>query len=96
MTIRTFGNNSIIVTWVIPSMIATSLRKNLENTDIREFYKENGIESIHLDGIEILYSPLKKYGAYLKDLYSTKEGKNLAPFKLARIRKEKNQQKRSR
>ena len=89
MTIRTFGNNSIIVTWVIPSMIATSLKRNLENTDIREFCKENGIESIHLDGIEYLYSPSKKYGAYLKNLYSTKEGKNLAPFKLARIRKEK-------
>ena len=89
MTIRTFGNNSIIVTWVIPSMIATSLQRNLENIDIREFCKENGIESIHLDGKEILYSPSKKYGAYLKDLYSTKEGKNLAPFKLARIWREK-------
>ena len=89
MTIRSFVNNPLIITWSIPTLIATSLQRNLENTDIREFCKENGIESIHLDDIEILYSLSKKYGAYLKGLYSTKEGKNLAPFKLARIEKEK-------
>ena len=89
MTIRALGNNPLIITWSIPTLIATSLQRNLENIDIREFCKENGIESIHLDGKEILYSPSKKYGAYLKDLYSTKEGKNLAPFKLAMIKKQK-------
>ena len=88
MTIRKFVNNPFIITWSIPTLITTSLQRNLENMDIREFCKENGIESIHLDGKEILYSPSKKYEAYLKDLYSTKEGKNLAPFKLARIEKE--------
>ena len=89
MTIRALGNNPLIITWSIPTLIATSLQRNLENIDIREFCKENGIESIHLDGKEILYSPSKKYVAYLKDLYSTKKGKNLAPFKLAMIKKQK-------
>ena len=87
MTIRALGNNPLIITWSIPTLIATSLQRNLENIDIREFCKGNGIKSIHLDGKEILYSPSKKYGAYLKGLYSTKEGKNLAPFKLAMIEK---------
>ena len=87
MTIRSFVNNPLIITWSIPTLIATSLQRNLKNIDIREFCKENGIESIHLDGKEILYSPSKKYGAYLKGQYSTKEGKNLAPFKLAKIEK---------
>ena len=85
MTIKEIGSGSIIVKWSIPTEIATSLEKSLEKTDIREFCKENEIESIILDRKECLYLPSK---AYLKDLYSTKEGKNLAPFKLAKVKEE--------
>ena len=54
----------------------------MENTDMREFCKEHRIESITIDGEECKYSASKKFSAYLKDIYSHKEGKNLAPFKL--------------
>ena len=85
MTIEEIGVDSIIIKWSIPTENATSLEKSLEKTDIREFCKENGIESIILDRKECLYLPSR---AYLKDLYSTKEGKNLAPFKLAKVKEE--------
>ena len=79
----------ISVTWAVPAMIAVSLKENIENTDMGEFCKEHGIMAISIDGQECKYSPVQKYSAYLKDLYSHKEGKNLAPFKLARIEKKK-------
>ena len=78
----------IYVTWSIPAGVGASLQENLENIDIGEFRKEHGITSITIDGEECKYSAVKKYSAYLKDLYSHKEGKNLAPFKLARIEKQ--------
>ena len=43
---------SIRITWRLPTLIASGLRKNLENMDISEFYKENGIECIFIDGKE--------------------------------------------
>ena len=43
---------SIRITWRLPTIIASGLRKNLENMDISEFYKENGIECILIDGKE--------------------------------------------
>ena len=78
----------INVTWAVPVMITVSLKENIENTDMGEFCKEHGIMAISIDGQECKYSPVQKYSAYLKDLYSHKEGKNLAPFKLARIWKQ--------
>ena len=79
----------ISVTWAVPAMIAVSLKENIENSDMGEFCKEHGIMAISIDGQECKYSPVQKYSAYLKDLYSHKEGKNLASFKLAGIQKEK-------
>ena len=78
----------IHVTWTIPAVIGASLKENMENTDMRELCKGHGITSITIDGEECKYSAVKKYSTYLKDIYSHKEGKNLAPFKLARIEKE--------
>ena len=75
----------IHVTWAIPAVIGASLKENMENTDIKELCKGHGITSITINGEECKYSAAKKYLTYLKDLYSHKEGKNLAPFKLARI-----------
>ena len=79
----------ISVTWAVPAMIAVSLKENIENTDMGEFCKEHVIMAISIDGQECKYSPVQKYSAYLKDLYSHKEGKNLAPFRLAGIEKKK-------
>ena len=79
----------ISVTWAVPEMIAVSFKENIENSDMGEFCKEHGIMAISIDGQECKYSPVQKYSAYLKDLYSHKEGKNLAPFKLAGIEKKK-------
>ena len=78
----------IHVTWAIPAVIGASLKENMENTDMKELCKGHGITSITIDGEECKYSAVKKYSTYLKDIYSHKEGKNLAPFKLARIEKE--------
>ena len=79
------------VTWAVPEEVASSLRVDLENTSdsSREFCKKHGITSITIDGKECRYSPTKKYEAFLKDLYSRNEGKNLSPFKLAGIEKKK-------
>ena len=81
------SHGSLIITWLLPAKIASSLMETLENIDTREFCKEHRIDSITVDGKECKYSPKKKYTIYLKDLYSNKEGKNLAPFKLALIEK---------
>ena len=43
---------SIRITWRLPTLIVSALRKNLENMDMSEFYKENGIECIFIDGKE--------------------------------------------
>ena len=89
MSLSEMEQACIIVTWAVPAMIAVSLKENIENTDMGEFCKEHGIMDISIDGQECKYSPVQKYSAYLKDLYSHKEGKNLAPFKLAGIEKKK-------
>ena len=85
MSLSEMEQACIIVTWAVPAMIAVSLKENIENTNMGEFCKEHGIMAISIDGQECKYSPVQKYSAYLKELYSHKEGKNLAPFKLARI-----------
>ena len=79
---------SLIIVWLLPAQIASSLIETLENIDTRGFCKEHGIESITVDGKECKYSVSKKHSVYLKGIYSNKEGKNLAPFKLARIQRE--------
>ena len=88
MSLKDVRQGSIRVIWRLPTPIASGLRENLKNMDIREFCKENGMERILIDGKECKYSPKEKYSAYLKDLYSKMEGKNLSPFKLAQIEKE--------
>ena len=77
----------IYVTWAIPAVIGASLKENMENTDMKELCKEHEITSITIDGEECMYSAVKKYSTHLKEIYSHKEGKNLAPFKVARIEK---------
>ena len=75
--------DSIHVTWALPAEIGASLKENMENiegTETREFCKGHGVRSMTVGGEECKYSPAKKYSAYLKHLYSHKEGKNLAPF----------------
>ena len=79
----------INITWAVPHLIASALKETLENTDTKEFYKTHGILSIRIDGQECKYSAVRCYSAYLKDLYSQKPDKNLVPFKLAGIAKEK-------
>ena len=79
------------MTWAIPAAIGAWLKDNLENresTAPRELCKGQGITSVTVDGEECMYSPARKYSAYLKQLYAQWKGKNLAPFKLARIEKE--------
>ena len=81
-------SGSLIVTWLMPAQIASSLAKDLENTDNKGFFKEHKIECMTIDGIEYKYSSIPKYTAFLKDTYSTMEGKNLTAFELAGIKKE--------
>ena len=89
LILKDIGTSGLSITWAVPTMIAASLKENMENTDVRSFCKGHHITSITVAGEECKYSSILKYSAYLKDIYSSKEGKNLAPFKLARIEKEK-------
>ena len=79
---------SVVVTWALPNALAKRLKTDFENTDLSEFYKENGISSITIAGELCKYSALRHFSAFLKDVYSRKQGKNLSPFKLAAIERE--------
>ena len=79
---------SVVVTWALPNALAKRLKTDFENTDLSEFYKENGISSITIDGELCKYSALRHFSAFLKNVYSRKQGKNLSPFKLAAIERE--------
>ena len=52
MNLKDVQQGSIRITWRLPTLIASGLRKNLKNMDISEFYKENGIECIFIDSKE--------------------------------------------
>ena len=80
---------SVVVTWALPNVLAKRLKSDFENTDLSEFYKEHGISSITIDGELCKYSALRHFSAFLKDVYSRKQGKNLSPFKLAAIQRKK-------
>ena len=86
--LKKVSHGSLIIVWLLPAQIASSLIETLENIDTREFCKEHGIESITIDDKECKYSASKKHSVYLKGIYSNKEGKNLAPFKLVSIHRE--------
>ena len=88
LILKKVSHGSLIVTWLLPAQIASTLVQDLENTDNKEFFKEHKIECMTIDGKEYKYSSIPKYAAFLKDTYSTMEGKNLSAFKLARIKKE--------
>ena len=88
LTLKEIKPGCIHVTWAIPAVIGESLKENMENTDMREFCKEHGITSITVNGEECKYlSVVKEYSTYLKYFYSKKRGRDLYPFKLARIKK---------
>ena len=89
LILKKVSHGSLIVTWLLPAQIASTLVQDLENTDNKGFFKEYKIECMTIDGKEYKYSSIPKYAAFLKDTYSTMEGKNLTAFKLARIWKEK-------
>ena len=88
LILKKVSHGSLIVTWLLPAQIASTLVQDLENTDNKGFFKEHKIECMTIDGKEYKYSSIPKYAAFLKDTYSTMEGKNLAAFKLAGIEKE--------
>ena len=50
MRIRSIKSGCIVVTWTIPTLIASALKEKIKN--IAEFYKENGIVYIVIDGKE--------------------------------------------
>ena len=88
LILKKVSHGSLIVTWLLPAQIASTLVQDLENTDNKGFFKEYKIECMTIDGKEYKYSSIPKYAAFLKDTYSTMEGKNLAAFKLVGIEKE--------
>ena len=89
LILKKVSHGSLIVTWLLPAQITSTLVQDLENTDNKGFFKEHKIECMTIDGKEYKYSSIPKYAAFLKDTYSTMEGKNLAAFKLAGIKKKK-------
>ena len=85
LILKKVSHGSLIVTWLLPAQIASTLVQDLENTDNKGFFK---IECMTVNGKEYKYSNIPKYVAFLKDTYSTMEGKNLAAFKLEGIDEE--------
>ena len=88
----------ICVTWLTSPSTATLLQQNLANIET-EFFKEHSIDAVTIDGQDIYLIPVKKYGGYLRELYTSERPlvgvgpptptEKLLPFKLARIEKEK-------
>ena len=85
LTLKEIKPGCIHVTWAIPAVIGASLKKKMENVDMRGFCKEHGVTSISIDGEECKYSATVK--GYLRYLYSKRGGRDLIPFKLASIEK---------
>jgi len=87
----------VCVTWLTSPSIATLLQQNLPNIEM-EFFKQHSIDSVTIDGQDIYLTHIKKYGAYLRELYTSERPlvgvgpptptEKLLPFKLARIEKE--------
>ena len=88
----------VCVTWLTSPSTATLLQQNLANIET-EFFKEHSIDAVTVDGQDIYLTPVKKYGGYLRELYTSERPlvgvgpptptEKLIPFKLARIEKEK-------
>ena len=88
----------VCVTWLTSPSTATLLQLNLANIET-EFFKEHSIDAVTVDGQDIYLTPVKKYGGYLRELYTSERllvgvgpptpTEKLLPFKLARIEKEK-------
>ena len=88
----------VCVTWLTSPSTATLLQQNLANIET-EFFKEHSIDAVTIDGQDIYLTPVKKYGSYLRELYTSERPlvgvgpptptEKLLPFKLARIEKEK-------
>ena len=57
--IRSIKPGSIVVTWTIPTLIASALRENIKNMDISEFCKENDIECFLINGKEFSHEGTK-------------------------------------
>ena len=77
MNLKDIQPGSIVVTWTLPTVIASAIMEILETTYVSEFCNENRIENITIDGYEIIYSPSKDYEAYeafLKDINFTMKG----------------------
>ena len=88
LTLKEMKPGCIHVTWAIPAVIGESLREDMENTDMREFCKEHGITSITVNGEECKYlATVKGCSTFLRYFYSKRGGRDLVPFKLARIEK---------
>jgi len=87
----------VCVTWLTSPSIATLLLQNLPNIET-EFFKEHSVDAVTINGQDIYLTPVKKYGGYLRELYTSERPlvgvgpptptEKLLPFKLARIEKE--------
>ena len=85
----------VCVMWLTSQFTATLLQQNLANIET-EFFKEHSIDALTIDGQDIDLTPVRKYGGYLRELYTSERPlvgptptEKLFLFKLARIEKEK-------
>ena len=95
MILQSAERGCVCVTWLTSTFTATLLQQNLANIET-EFFKEHSIDAVTVDGQDIYLTPVKKYGGYLSQLYTSEKPlvgptptEKLLPFKLARIEKEK-------
>ena len=92
------NSGCVSVTWLTSPSTATLLQQNLANIET-EFFKEHSIDAVTIDGQDIYLTLVKKYGGYLRELYTSERllvsvspptpTEKLLPCKLARIEKEK-------
>ena len=86
----------VCVTWLTSLSTATLLRQNLPNMEM-EFFKTHAIEQVTIDGEDCFLTPMKKFGNYLKGIYTSENplpiaesslpADELLPFSLAKIEK---------
>ena len=98
LILQNANRGCVCVTWLTSPSTATLLQQNLANIET-EFFKEHSIDAVTVDGQDIYLTPVKKYGGYLRELYTSERPlvgvgpptptEKLLPFKLARIEKDK-------
>ena len=88
MNLKSLSPGSLVITWSLPTALASHVKKNLANTDMT-FMRVHDILTISIDGQVCTYSAIEHYSTEIKNTYSKKKNeKKHSPFKMVRVEKE--------